>query len=161
MAVIPVMTHLLRVQLFINCTLLSTYVKTNARVTFTACATLWLRRSRNGKVVAVLGLVMGCTLLHHLAIVTLSVLVDTMNTAQLESITSAAMTLPERERAKLARDLVASLDGPADISVAEAWDTEICRRINDIESGKTELLNADEAIARARSRIRSCFEGKG
>lgn len=64
------------------------------------------------------------------------------------------MTLPERERAKLARDLVASLDGPADVGVAEAWDTEICRRINDIESGKAELLDADAAIARARDRIR-------
>jgi putative addiction module component (TIGR02574 family) len=77
-----------------------------------------------------------------------------METAQLESITSAAMTLPEKERAKLAHDLVASLDGPADISVAEAWDIEICRRINDIESGKTELLDVDEAISRARARIR-------
>lgn len=77
-----------------------------------------------------------------------------METAQLESITSAAMNLPEKERAKLAHDLVASLDGPADISVAEAWDIEICRRINDIESGKTELLDVDEAISRARDRIR-------
>ena len=94
-------------------------------------------------------------MLHHLAIATLIVLVDMMNTAQLESITSAAMTLPERERAKLARDLVASLDGPADVSVAEAWDTEICKRINDIETGKSELLDAAEAIARARARIRS------
>lgn len=82
-------------------------------------------------------------------------LVDIMNTAQLESITNAAMTLPERERAKLAHDLVASLDGPAELDIAEAWDKEICRRINDIESGKTELLDADEAIARARARIRS------
>lgn len=102
-----------------------------------------------------LGLVMGCILLHHLDVATLFFLVDTMDTAQLESITSAAMTLSERERAKLAHDLVASLDGPADISVAEAWDSEICRRINDIESGKTELMDVDEAIARARSRIRS------
>ena len=78
-----------------------------------------------------------------------------MNTVQLEAITSAAMTLPERERAKLARDLVASLDGPADISAAEAWDTEICRRINDIKLGKAEILDADEAIARARARIRN------
>lgn len=78
-----------------------------------------------------------------------------MNTAQLESITNAAMTLPERERAKLARDLVASLDGSADISVAEAWDAEVCRRINDIESGKTDLVDAGEALARARARIRS------
>lgn len=98
---------------------------------------------------------MGCILLHHLVIAALLFLVETMNTAQLESITSAAMTLPERERAKLAHDLVASLDGPADISVAEAWDSEICRRINDIESGKTEIMDADEAIARARARIRN------
>ena len=98
---------------------------------------------------------MGCIWLHHLTNATLSLLVDTMNIAQLESITNAAMTLPERERAKLAHDLVASLDGTADIGAAEAWDTEICRRINDIESGKTELLDADEAIARARTRIRS------
>ena len=77
-----------------------------------------------------------------------------MNTAQLESITSAAMTLPERERAKLARDLVASLDGSADISAADAWDAEICRRINDIELGKTDLIDADEAISHARARIR-------
>ncbi|WP_082866404.1 addiction module protein [Pseudohongiella nitratireducens] len=98
---------------------------------------------------------MGCILLHHLTITALLFLVNTMDTAQLESITNAAMTLSERERAKLAHDLVASLDGPADISVAEAWDSEICRRINDIESGKTELMDADEAIARARARIRS------
>ena len=102
-----------------------------------------------------IGLVVGCILLHHLTIATLSALVGTMNTAQLESITNAAMTLPEQERAKLARDLVASLDGPVDSSVAEAWDTEICRRIIDIESGKTALLDADEVIARARARIRS------
>lgn len=100
---------------------------------------------------------MGCILLHHLTITALLFLVNTMDTAQLESITNAAMTLSERERAKLAHDLVASLDGPADISVAEAWDSEICRRINDIESGKTELMDADEAIARARARIRSLF----
>jgi hypothetical protein len=59
--------------------------------------------------------------MHHLTIATLTVSVDLMNSAQLESVTSATMTLPERERAKLAHDLVASLDGPADVSVAEAW----------------------------------------
>jgi putative addiction module component (TIGR02574 family) len=100
-------------------------------------------------------LVMVFILLHHLAIATESVLVKKMKIARLESITNDAMTLPNRERAKLARDLVASLDGPVEVSVAEAWDTEICRRINDIESGKTELLDVDEAIARARARMRS------
>jgi hypothetical protein len=49
---------------------------------------------------------------------------------------------------------VASLDGPAEHDVAEAWDIEICRRINEIESGKAELLDVDEVLARARARIR-------
>ncbi|MCA8864505.1 addiction module protein [Halomonas sp. SBBP1] len=78
-----------------------------------------------------------------------------MNTAQLETITSEAMTLSERERAKLAHDLVASLDGIAEISVSEAWDDEICRRINNLESGKTKSLEVSEAIERARARIRN------
>lgn len=97
---------------------------------------------------------MECGLGHHLFILSLKVLGDAMETAQLERITSAAMTLPEKERAKLAHDLVASLDGPADISAVEAWDVEICCRINDIKSGKTELLDVDDAISRARARIR-------
>jgi putative addiction module component (TIGR02574 family) len=93
-------------------------------------------------------------LIHHLCIIMFNVWDEAMETAQLESITNAAMTLPEKQRAKLAHDLMASLDGPADISVTEAWDAEICRRINDIQSGKAELLDADEAIARARAKIR-------
>lgn len=77
-----------------------------------------------------------------------------MRTVELESLKSAAMALPERERAKLASDLVASLDGPAEHDVAEAWDIEICRRINEIESGKAELLDVEEVLTRARARIR-------
>lgn len=65
------------------------------------------------------------------------------------------MTLPEKERAKLARDLVASLDGPADTGVAEAWDAELCRRIKNVETDKAELMDADDAIGRARALIRS------
>ncbi len=78
-----------------------------------------------------------------------------MNTAQLETITNEAMTLPEKERAKLAHDLVASLDGMTETSVTEAWDAEICRRINELESGKTESLEVSEAIERARARLRN------
>nr|WP_231896531.1 addiction module protein [Halomonas sp. HL-93] len=65
------------------------------------------------------------------------------------------MTLSERERAKLAHDLVASLDGMAEISVSEAWDEEICRRVNNLESGKTKSLEVSEALERARARIRN------
>lgn len=78
-----------------------------------------------------------------------------MSTEELETLRDAAMTLSEPERAKLASDLVASLDGPRDSNIAEAWDIEICRRINEMESGKAELLDVDEVLARARARIRN------
>lgn len=76
-----------------------------------------------------------------------------MGIAELEALTNAAMALSENERAKLASTLVASLDGPAENGVAEAWDIEICRRINEIEAGTAELLDVDEVLSRARARL--------
>lgn len=77
-----------------------------------------------------------------------------MTALELETLRNAAMMLSEQERAALAKDLVASLDGPADEGVAEAWDREIRRRIQQIDSGETELLDAKEVLSRARDRIR-------
>ncbi|MDP4917854.1 MAG: addiction module protein [Haliea sp.] len=76
-----------------------------------------------------------------------------MNTAELENLRTAALELTEVERAQLASDLVASLDGPADADVAAAWDVEICRRINEISNGTASLLDVDEVLAGARARI--------
>ncbi len=70
-----------------------------------------------------------------------------------EALRDAALALSEAERAKLARDLIASLDGPADNDVAEAWDVELCRRINEVESGKAQLLDVEDVLARIRARI--------
>ncbi|GAA5139370.1 hypothetical protein GCM10023339_80960 [Alloalcanivorax gelatiniphagus] len=70
-----------------------------------------------------------------------------------EALRDAALALSEAERAKLARDLIASLDGPADDDVAEAWDIELCRRINEVESGKAQLLDVEDVLARIRARI--------
>ena len=69
-----------------------------------------------------------------------------------EALRDAALALSEAERAKLARDLIASLDGPADNDVAEAWDIELCRRINEVEAGKAQLLDAEDVLARIRAR---------
>lgn len=104
-------------------------------------------------------LVKTCFLAHNFytllkRIPTLKVLVIKMKTAELEDLTNAAMSLPEEQRAKLAHDLVASLDGATDYSSLEAWDFEICRRIKDLESGRVELIDADEAVAQARARLR-------
>lgn len=76
-----------------------------------------------------------------------------MSKAELEALRNAALALSESERAKLARDLVASLDGPQEGDVAEAWDIEICRRINEIEAGRASLLDVDDVLTRIRARI--------
>jgi len=77
-----------------------------------------------------------------------------MTTAQLETLRAKALALSEMERAKLASDLVASLDGPADSDLSKAWDVEICRRINEIEKNPDLILEAADVLARARARIR-------
>jgi putative addiction module component (TIGR02574 family) len=76
-----------------------------------------------------------------------------MSKAELETLRNAALALSESERAKLARDLVASLDGPQEDDVATAWDIEICRRINEIEAGRATLLDVDDVLTRVRARI--------
>lgn len=77
-----------------------------------------------------------------------------MTAVELENLRHAAMTLSEQERAALAKDLVASLDGNPDVDVVDAWDREIARRIQEVDSGEAELLEVDEVVAHARARIR-------
>jgi len=78
-----------------------------------------------------------------------------MSAAELDKITNAALSLSEQDRAKLASDLVSSLDGPADINAEEAWNEEIYKRIKDIKAGKSELLDAEVAIAQVREHLRN------
>lgn len=46
-------------------------------------------------------------------------------------------------RSELVRELLASLDGPADRDAAFAWATEIKRRVADLELGSAELESWD------------------
>jgi putative addiction module component (TIGR02574 family) len=66
--------------------------------------------------------------------------------SELTNIKHEALALSERDRAKLAKDLIDSLDGEEKQDVSKAWDIEICRRINEIESGDARLLNADDVM---------------
>ncbi len=67
-----------------------------------------------------------------------------MSTEALELLRLQVLTLPEQERAELAHDLIQSLDVPSDEGVEEAWEREILRRIDQIESGQAKLLNRAE-----------------
>ncbi len=76
-----------------------------------------------------------------------------MTKAQLEELRARALELNDFERAKLASDLVASLDGPVDDQAQSAWGVEICRRINKIESGSAGSLDVGEVLAGVRRKI--------
>ena len=76
-----------------------------------------------------------------------------MGSLTLEKVRSEALNLPESERAELAHDLVASLDGPADAGAESAWDVEILRRLAEIDSGTAELIDREELRRRMRARM--------
>ena len=68
-----------------------------------------------------------------------------------------AMELSEAERAELARELIASLDGPADLGVEEAWAEEIRKRIDESRENPSE----GSSWAEVRDRIEKKLWGAG
>lgn len=76
-----------------------------------------------------------------------------MSGSTLEKVRSEALRLPEADRAELAHSLVTSLDGPADADAASAWDAEILRRLDEIESGTAKLVDREELRRRMRARM--------
>lgn len=77
-----------------------------------------------------------------------------MASVALDQLRNKALALSEAERAELAHDLVASLDGPPDPDAAEAWDAEILRRVVEIDEGMATLIDAEEVSRRIRARVR-------
>ncbi len=70
------------------------------------------------------------------------------NGATLEKLQEEALTLSRRERADLARALIASLDGVPDSDVTEAWEKEVLRRMGEVEADNTRLLDRAEFRSR-------------
>jgi putative addiction module component (TIGR02574 family) len=56
-----------------------------------------------------------------------------------QAVLADALRLDADARAELVAELLASLDGPADVDAESAWDAEIERRIQAIESGEIRL----------------------
>lgn len=61
------------------------------------------------------------------------------------------MRLPREERARLALELLRSLDD-AGLDAVEAWDVEITRRVSELDAGSAETLTHDEYRAHVRAR---------
>lgn len=62
-----------------------------------------------------------------------------------------ALTLPERERAELAASLIDSLDPTVDADSEQAWQKEIVRRLEEVESGKVKMVPWDEVRRKGRA----------
>lgn len=64
--------------------------------------------------------------------------------------------LTEQERAQLAHELIVSLDGPGDdpTEVEAAWEAEIERRLDEIESGKAKMVSREEFSRHMREVLR-------
>jgi hypothetical protein len=78
-----------------------------------------------------------------------------MTSVPSEELRSMAMALDSGERAQLAHDLIISLDGAPDADAAALWETEIGNRLDEIDRGVVELVDADEVLRRIRARVRS------
>jgi putative addiction module component (TIGR02574 family) len=69
-------------------------------------------------------------------------------THEANELLKKALNLPMAERVELAGSLIESLDETDDQSVQAAWDTEIARRMEDLDSGKVKPVSLEEARRR-------------
>jgi putative addiction module component (TIGR02574 family) len=70
-----------------------------------------------------------------------------------KAVLADALRLGPDERAELAGEVLASLDGPADENASSAWEQEISRRIQAIDSGALELESWDDVKRRIETEI--------
>lgn len=65
-------------------------------------------------------------------------------------LSQRARDLTPEDKARLAEELLASLEGQLEPEVDAAWDEELRKRIAEVESGAVKLVPADEVFARVR-----------
>jgi putative addiction module component (TIGR02574 family) len=65
-----------------------------------------------------------------------------------EQLLKQVLTLGEQDRASVAGALIESLDGPSDEGAEEAWDREIRRRVEELDSGAVQTVPWTEVRAR-------------
>ena len=75
-----------------------------------------------------------------------------MSEVTYNEISIKALTLPTRQRARLAHKLIKSLDKMQETDRDKAWDVEIKRRVVEIKSGKKKGRPAESVLAEIRAR---------
>lgn len=77
-------------------------------------------------------------------------------TQEARELLDRALTLSEEERAELASTLIDSLDAVIDENVEAAWQQEIARRVDELQSGKAKTLSW-QAV---REKAQTLLDGK-
>lgn len=72
------------------------------------------------------------------------------------AVLDQALQLSDYERAEIAQELIASLDGPPDHDVEQAWADEIARRLDEVDRGEAVL----EDWETVRDRITAALHAK-
>ncbi len=72
----------------------------------------------------------------------------------IDELRNAALTLPSQERAKLAHELLRSLDEPFDSDVDAAWVAELERLTCELADGSVEAVDWEIARERIARRLR-------
>ncbi|MDH5631557.1 MAG: addiction module protein [Gammaproteobacteria bacterium] len=76
----------------------------------------------------------------------------------IEEIEKELFELPREDRARVARDLIVSLDQEEQHVSPEEWDrawkAEIAQRLEDLETGKTRFIPGEEVMRRAREQLK-------
>lgn len=71
----------------------------------------------------------------------------------IDELTIEALKLSPASRARLARELLASLDTLSAADLEQLWLDEAIRREDALAQGAARLQSADEVMARARARL--------
>jgi putative addiction module component (TIGR02574 family) len=75
-------------------------------------------------------------------------------TPQVSEVLEKALALSTQERGLLIDHLIESLhEGPAEEGVEESWADEIKRRVDEIRSGKIEMISGEEVRRRLAARL--------
>jgi putative addiction module component (TIGR02574 family) len=75
-------------------------------------------------------------------------------TPQASDLLEKALTLSTHERGLLIDRLIESLEeGPLEAGVDEAWAEEIKRRVDDVRSGRVEMISGEEVRRRLGRRL--------
>lgn len=77
-----------------------------------------------------------------------------MAAPDLETILNQAKNLSEPDRARLAHDLLATLDGQPDVDAASAWEQEVKRRLSEVRNGTAKTISREELTERLNNHLR-------